>query len=194
MEDRLARQLRFILELDQLKRVLRCSLITGGSRRENSAEHCWHFALAALVLAEHANEPVDALRAAKLGLVHDIVEIDAGDVNVYDTAARAAQAEKELAAAERLFGLLPADQAAEFRALWDEFEHGDTPEARFARALDRVLPVMLNYHTAGQAWREHGATADQVRGVNSKIALGSEALWERIAAWLDDAVAQGWLV
>lgn len=193
MGERLERQIGFLIEVDRLKGVLRQTLITGGERRENSAEHSWHFAVAALLLAEHANEPVDALKAARMALVHDLVEIDAGDTFVYDTAARAVQAERERAAAERVFGLLPPDQAGELRALWDEFEAGETAEARYAKALDRLLPVLLNYHTQGHAWRAHGVTADRVRAVNSRMAEGSAALWDYAAALIDRAVAEGYL-
>ncbi|MBI2300863.1 MAG: HD domain-containing protein [Armatimonadetes bacterium] len=193
MGERLEQQVAFLVEIDRLKGVLRQTLITGSERRENSAEHSWQFALAALLLAEHANEPVDALKAARMALVHDLVEIDAGDTFVYDTAARVQQAEREQAAADRIFALLPADQAAELRALWDEFEAGATPEARYAKALDRLLPVLLNYHSRGHAWRAHGVTADRVRAVNSRMAEGSAALWDYASALIDRAVADGYL-
>ena len=190
---RLAAQLTFVAELDKLKRVLRQSLTTGDVRRENSAEHAWHVALMAPLLAEHANLPVDALKVAKMMLIHDVVEIDAGDVLVYDDAARAAQAAKEQAAADRLFGLLPADQGADLRALWEEYEAGRTPEARFALALDRVQPLMLNYLTGGRTWRGNGVTADKVFTRNAVIADGSEALWTFAEALIRKAVDEGLL-
>src|SRR4051812_2906785 len=139
---RLLAQMDFLREVDKLKSVLRRTSLMDGSRRENSAEHSWHIALAAMVLAEYSNVPVDLLRAIKLLLIHDIVEIDAGDTFAFDTTAKASQAERENKAATRLFGLLPADQRAEFMALWEEFEGRVTAEAKFAGALDRLLPVL----------------------------------------------------
>ena len=191
--ERLARQLAFIAEIDRLKAVLRQNRVLRGERRENSAEHSWHLALMALVLAEHANQPVDLLRVVKMALLHDLVEIDAGDTFVYDQVGRAQQVEREQAAAQRIFGLLPADQSAEFRALWDEFEAAETMEARFGKALDRLAPVLLNVASSGQAWREHGVGADQVLSLNSRIALGSEALWQVARQAIEEAVGQGWL-
>lgn len=190
---RLARQLTFLVELDRAKSVFRQSYVTDGSRKENDAEHMWHLALFVLVLAEHADEPVDVGRVLQMVLVHDIVEIDAGDTYIYDEAAKATQAEREARAADRLYGLLPPDQAAELRAVWEEFEERVTPEARFAAAVDRLQPVLLNLATQGRAWREHGMTADRVRAVNAKIALGSPTLWAHVDALLTDAVARGYL-
>jgi putative hydrolases of HD superfamily len=189
----LADRVRFVFELDRLKQVLRRTVVTDGSRRENSAEHSWHLAMMALVLSDAADEPVDPLRVALLVLVHDIVEIDAGDTFVYDTDGNATKAERERAAAERIFGLLPSGQAEELRAHWAEFEHGTSADARFARALDRLQPLLLNYASAGQAWREHDITADRVREVNSTIGEGSQELWALAQRVIDDAVARGWL-
>jgi putative hydrolases of HD superfamily len=192
-EPQLADRVRFVVELDRLKQVLRRTVVTDGTRRENSAEHSWHLAMMALVLSDTADKPVDPLRVAQLVLVHDIVEIDAGDTFACDTKGRAAKAERERAAAERIFGLLPDGQAEELRAHWEEFEHGGSPEARFARALDRLQPLLLNYASAGQAWREHGIEAEQVRGVNAVIGEGSPELWALAQRIIDDAVARGWL-
>lgn len=191
--DRLARQLDFILEVDRLKSVLRRTLLTDRSRHENSAEHSWHIALMAVVLAEHADDAVDVARVVKMLLIHDVVEIDAGDTYVYDVAAAVGKAEREGRAAERLFGLLPADQAAEVRALWDEFERRETPEARFAAAVDRLQPLLHNFATEGQAWRHHGVTADRVESVNRHIAEGSESLWEHARRLIAEAVERGYL-
>ncbi|MBI5831826.1 MAG: HD domain-containing protein [Armatimonadetes bacterium] len=191
--DRLAAQLSFITEIDRLKGVLRQNRVLRGERRENSAEHGWQLAVMAIVLAEHANEPIDVARVVRMTLLHDLVEIDAGDTFVYDTVAREAQAAVEAAAAERIFGLLPADQAAEFRALWDEFESFATPESRFAKALDRLAPVMLNCASEGVAWRSHGVGADRVLGLNARIAEGSQALWDAARAMIEEAVRQGHL-
>src|SRR6056297_294642 len=154
---RLEQQVAFILEIDRLKTIYRRTYLTDTSRFENSAEHSWHIAVMAMLLAEHANTlEVDQLRVIKMLLIHDLVEIDAGDTFAYDTAAHADKAAREQAAADRLFGLLPADQAAEFRALWDEFESRQTPEAKFAGALDRLQPLLHNLYTHGRSWREHG--------------------------------------
>jgi putative hydrolase of HD superfamily len=191
--ERLGRQARFVVELDRLKRVLRRTMLGDRSRRENSAEHSWHLALMALVLAEYSCEPVDALRVARMLLVHDVVEIDAGDTFVYDRDAREAQAARERQAADRLFGLLPGKHGAELRALWEEHEHGTSAEARFARALDRLQPLLLNYASQGAAWREHGITADRVRSVNAVIGDGAPTLWSLAQRVIDDAVARGWL-
>ncbi|HET9443432.1 MAG TPA: HD domain-containing protein, partial [Acidimicrobiales bacterium] len=160
---------------------------------ENSAEHMWHLAVAVLVLAEHAEEPVDLARVLTMVLIHDVVEIDAGDTFLYDEAARAGQAERERAAADRLYGLLPDDQGRALRRLWEEFEARETPDARFAAALDRLQSVLLNLATDGRAWREHGITADRVRAANAHMARGSAALWNHVSALLDGAVARGHL-
>jgi len=147
----------------------------------------------ALVLDVAVDEHVDPMRVAKLLLVHDVVEIDAGDTFVYDTDGQESKAARERAAADRLFGLLPDDQDDELRGYWLEFEHGTTADARFARALDRLQPLLLNHASSGQAWREHGITAAQVRAVNSTIGDGSAALWELARRVIDDAVTRGWL-
>src|SRR5262249_50705513 len=149
MSDRLARQIAFIIEIDKAKQVLRQTLLMDGSRLENDAEHSWHLAVMALLLAEYAGEAVDLLRVLKMVLIHDLVEIDAGDTFVYDVEALATRREREERAADRIFGLLPADVEEEFRALWEEFEAQATPEARFAAALDRLQPLLHNYHTGG---------------------------------------------
>ena len=189
--DRLRDQVGFILEIDKLKGVVRRTYLVDGSRRENSAEHSWHVAVMAAVLAEHADEPVDAARVVRMLLVHDVVEVDAGDTFVYDTAAAESKAERERAAARRIFGLLPHDQGAELRALWEEFEAARTPDARFAAALDRMMPVLHNLHTGGRAWRENGVTADMVLARNRRIEEGSRALWEYLRAEIEGAVARG---
>jgi len=189
--DRLRQQIAFLLEMDKLKSVLRRTYVLGADRRENSAEHSWHLAVMALLLAEHADAPVDLLRALKMLLVHDVVEIDAGDTYVYDV--QTDKAAKEAAAASRIFGLLPADQRDGMRGLWEEFEARETSEARFAAALDRLMPMLHNYHAEGRSWREHGITADQVLERNKHIADGSADLWEYAAVMIRDAVAQGYL-
>lgn len=189
--ERLEQQIRFILEIDKLKSILRRTILINRSRRENSAEHSWQFALMAVVLAEYANEPVDWVKVVKMALIHDIVEIDADDTFIYDEAGALVKAEKEQKAATRLFGLLPADQGTEFRQLWDEFEARKTPEARFAAALDRLIPILLNVNTEGQTWREHGITSDRVIRRNQHMAQGSVPLWEYARAQIEKAVADG---
>lgn len=192
-DPRLQQHLGFIFEINALKDVLRRSLMPGSERRENSAEHSWHVALMAEVLREHANDPVDVSRVVRMLLIHDIVEVDAGDTYVYDTDARADQAERELRAAERLFGLLPADQNAAFRSLWDEFEAGQSPDAKFAKALDRFQPLFLNYAGGGVAWKRNGITRDQVVEINAIIADGSSSLWQEARRIIDRSCENGWL-
>lgn len=189
---RLDQQIRFILEIDRLKTVLRRSTIVGG-RRENAAEHSWHLATMAVILAEHTAEPVDLARVLKMLLIHDVIEIDAGDTFAYDQAGNVDKLERERRAADRLFGLLPPDQARELRALWDEFEARATPEAAFAAALDRLMPLLHNFHAAGRTWQEHGVTSDQVLARNAPIRESSQALWQFARSVIEDAVAQGYL-
>jgi putative hydrolase of HD superfamily len=187
--ERIEQQVRFILEVDKLKEVFRQTVCTQSRRAENDAEHSWHLCLAVIVLAEHANEPrMDVLRVLKMLILHDLVEIDAGDTFAYDTARMADQHAREARAADRIFGLLPADQAGEFRRLWDEFEERRTPEAAFAAAIDRFQPVLLNCSTEGAAWKRHGVTVDRVVARNSHIAEGSEALWEQAVRLIRRAV------
>ena len=191
--ERLTRQLDFIIEVDRLKGVMRRSPLVDGSRLENTAEHSWHVALAALLLSGYANEPVDVARVVRMLLVHDIVEIDAGDTYAYDVSGNRDKVERELRAAARLFGLLPDDQAAEFRALWEEFEDQATAESRFANALDRLMPLLHNYLNDGHVWREHHVNAAQVRGRMAPVAEGSAALGDIVAAVLQNSLARGLL-
>jgi putative hydrolase of HD superfamily len=190
--ERLEKQVRFILEVDKLKEVFRQTLCTQSRRAENDAEHSWHLCLAVIVLAEHANPPgIDVLRVLRMLILHDLVEIDAGDTFAYDTARMADQHEREARAADRIFGLLPPDQCAEFRAVWDEFEAKETPEALFAHAVDRFQPVLLNTATEGSAWKRHQVTADRVLARNSPIGAGSVALWEEASRRINLAVKSG---
>jgi putative hydrolases of HD superfamily len=179
---RLQHQLDFLIELDRLKTVLRQSPLAGGSRRENSAEHSWHLAMFALVLAEHAEPKVDALHVIRLLLVHDIVEIDAGDAPIHAISTNAeAQMQAETAGAQRIFGLLPSDQATTLRALWDEFEAAQTPEARFAKSLDRLQPVLLNLLNDGGTWTENAVTLEQgLDRYGPAIERGAPSLWHAI--------------
>jgi putative hydrolase of HD superfamily len=192
--ERIECQVGFVLEVDKLKEVFRQTQCTQSRRPENDAEHSWHLCLAAIVLAEHANEPrLDLLRVLKMLILHDLVEIDAGDTFAYDTARMAGQHAREAVAADRIFGLLPADQAVEFRALWDEFEEQRSPESRFAAAIDRFQPCLLNSQTEGAAWRRHKVTEDRVIARNSRIAAGSAALWEQTARMIRRAADLGHL-
>ena len=193
VDDRLARALRFLVEVDRVKQVVRHNPLADGSRRENDAEHMWHLALAVVVLAEHAAEPVDLTRVLTMALVHDLVELDAGDVLVYDTTGRVAQHDAEVRAAERIFGLLPDDQASELRVAWEEFEARRTPEARFAAAVDRLLPVLLNHAAGGGAWVDHGVGHQAARQANAHVVEGSPALAAAVEALLADGAAQGML-
>jgi putative hydrolases of HD superfamily len=192
--ERLAKQIAFILEIDRAKQVLRRSLLLDQSRRENDAEHSWHLAIMALLLAEYAaTEILDLFRVVNMVLIHDLVEIDAGDIFIYDAALRVEKEERERRAAHRIFGILPEDLAEEMRALWEEFEARETAEARFAAALDRLQPLLHNYHTQGYTWRQHGITHDQVLTVNRPIAEGAPALWDYAKGLIEDAVSKGYL-
>ncbi len=181
--------MQFLVEADRLKQVLRRTSIVGGERLENSAEHSWHLTLMTLVLSEHAAcAGLDLLKVLKMQIVHDLVEVDAGDTFVYDQAGVKDQEEREQEAASRIFGLLPADAGADLRAVWDEFEARETPEARFARALDRLQPMLLNYVNGGGPWQQHGIRADQVREINSCIEDGAPTLWRYAEDMIEDAL------
>lgn len=192
--DHLDSQIRFLLEADRLKTVTRQNLLADRSRRENSAEHSWHLALMALVLADHAAPEIDPLRVVTMVVLHDLVEVDAGDLFVYaDEAARQRQEAAEKAAADRIFGLLPPAQAQALRALWDEFEERLTPDARFARALDRLQPMLLNMAAGGGTWLAHGITADQVLEKVALIEDGSASLGRYSRDMIARAVERGFL-
>lgn len=176
--DRLSSQIRFLVETEKLKTVLRRTSPINAARRENTAEHSWTLTLMAVVLAEHANQPLDLLRVLRMLLVHDLVEIDAGDTFRYDTSAHATKADREARAAERIFGLLPEPQATELRELWQEFEARTSAEATFANSLDRLMPLLQNSHNGGGSWLEHGVTREQALESNRHIGEGSLALWD----------------
>jgi putative hydrolase of HD superfamily len=185
--DRLDAQFSFLNEADKLKQVLRATTLTDGSRRENSGEHSWHLALYAMVLGDHAGPGVDANRVIRMLILHDLVEIDVGDVPIHSANgmahASAGTLAAEAQAADRIFGLLPADLAADFRALWEEFEAAATPDAIFAKALDRVQPVMHNIESGGGTWIEYSVTAEQLdTRVGSKVRRGAPRLWEWVRA------------
>jgi putative hydrolase of HD superfamily len=189
---RLAQQITFIAECDKLKEIFRQTINITSRRPENDAEHSWAFCLCVMVLAEHANVPhLDVLRVLKMGLIHDLVEIDAGDTFAYDLHANQDKAQREQAAATRLFGLLPPDQNHQLRTLWEEFEAGQSPEARFAVALDRLMPTLQNYANDGGTWRTPGVDRTAVYRRLAPIGAGSTPLWEYVQALLEDAVARG---
>ena len=193
-QQRLEQQLAFILELDKLKNVYRQTMVLHEDKQENDAEHSFHLALMAAVLAEYAREPVDVLHVMKMVLVHDAVEVDAGDTYAYDAAGNADKRERELKAADRIFALLPAEQAAEYRGLWDEFEARETPEAKFANALDRIQPMMLNYKKGGISWMRHGITAEQAKKRNCSIVSdGSDIIGKLAADIIEAAKREGML-
>ncbi len=191
---RLEQQLNLLMELDKLKAVLRRTRVRcADGRVENSAEHSWHVAMMALLLQEHANEPVDIAKVVKMLLLHDMVEIDAGDTFVYDTAAYETQQQTELEAAKRLFGMLPDDQGEALFSVWCEFEAAESAEARFAKALDRLIPMLLNYHNDGQSWIENNVSKQQVMQVNQRIEKGSQVLWDKAKLLIEEATENGWL-
>jgi putative hydrolases of HD superfamily len=192
-DNRLTRQLDFLIEIDRLKNIMRRSPLVDGSRVENSAEHSWHLAVMALVLAEYADSSINVNHVVKMVLVHDIVEIDAGDTYAYDVNGNHDKRERELRAAARLFGLLPVEQETELRALWDEFEERRTAEARFANALDRLMPLLQNYLNAGRVWQANNVTVGQIRQRMAPIAESSAVLSEVVEQVLTDALARGYL-
>lgn len=186
MTERLQQQLDFLLEVDKEKNIFRQTHLSGGGRAENDAEHAWHMALMIYLLREYANQDFDPLKAMVMALIHDVVEIDAGDTYAYDTAGLATQQEREAKAAQRIFGLLPADQRDEMLALFQEFEDYETPEARFAHVLDNLQPLMLNNANDGGDWRAHQVKKSQIYKRNEKTATGSRTLW----AWMEAMVAE----
>jgi len=193
INERLLSQVAFIHEIDKLKYIQRKTRLFNSDRSENDAEHSWHLAMMALTLAEHANEPVDTLKVLKMLLIHDLVEIDSGDVFLYDTIVNHDNTVAERKAAERIFGLLPAKQAKEFIAIWEEFETGDTAEARFARSMDRLEPILQNVSNQGGTWTEYNVPYDVVMDKTNKIQYGSKTLWDFTETLIDDSVEKGYI-
>lgn len=190
-KERFEKQLAFILEADKEKNILRQTHITGYVRRENDAEHAWHMAMMLYLLKEYSNEKFDVAKAMMMALIHDIVEIDAGDTYAYDTAALETQKEREERAADRIYGLLPDDQRDELRALFEEFEAGETAEARFAKTMDNFQPLLLNDSNGGADWREHKAVKSKVVGRQQRNILGSKEIWEYTSELIDKNVKKG---
>lgn len=192
--DRLTRQINFLVEIDKLKQVGRQTLLMDGSRNENDAEHSWHLAMAVIILSEESNfQHIDMLKVIKMVLIHDIVEIDAGDTYAYDTHAHHDKQEREQKAARRIFGLLPDDQRDEMNALWEAFEASTTDEAKLANALDRFMPILHNYRTKGRQWLKHEVTDKMVINRNKNIKDGAAALWEYVLTMIKNAVEEGML-
>ncbi len=193
-EKRLQSQIDFIVELDKLKHIFRQTPLINDSRYENDAEHSWHVALMALLLSEYADaEDVNLLRVALMLLIHDLVEIDAGDTFVYDEEKNRDKSTRENAAAQRIFSILPPDQGREFRSLWEEFEKRESREAKFAAGMDRLEPLLYNYNTKGSSWKEHGIKSSQVLERNRHIGEASSVLWEYVKNLIADSVAKGYL-
>jgi putative hydrolase of HD superfamily len=193
--DRFKRQVEFLLEIDRLKHIFRQTILLDRSRNENSAEHSWHIAMSVMIFVEYADtSAADMGRVIRMLLLHDLVEIDAGDTYCYDEQAGVDQHERERRAADRIFGLLPPDQARDFRRLWDEFENAGTPESRYARAMDRFQAFLHNYYTQGQTWREHGIRRDQVIRRMQPVEHGAPLLWGYVRTLIDDAVLKGYLL
>ena len=190
-EKRLTQQLAFIHEIDKLKHIIRNTSLFDGSRKENDAEHSWHLALMAIVLSEHANEKFDLLKVIKMVLIHDIVEIDAGDTFLYAQNNSHQNTANEKIAAQRIFGLLPDDQAAHFIEIWEEFENRQTPEAKFARTIDRYEPILQNIANKGELWKQHQVSHEMVLSKNSIIEDGSITLWTKVKAAFSDFVNKG---
>jgi putative hydrolase of HD superfamily len=191
--EHLLQQVAFIHEIDKIKYIQRKSRLFNSDRNENDAEHSWHLAVMAIVLAQHSNEPIDTLKVVKMLLIHDVVEIDAGDVFLYDTVLNHTNTEAERKAAERIFGLLPPEQAAELITIWEEFEASETPEAKFARSMDRLEPLLQNVSNNGGTWQEHNVKYEQVVQKKSIIQHGSQTLWDFAKTLIDESVEKGFL-
>ena len=189
--DQLLQQINFIKEIDKIKYIQRKTKLFHSDRPENDAEHSWHLAMMTIVLAEHSDVPVDVLKVLKMVLIHDIVEIDAGDTFIYDTQKSHSNTENELIAAKRIFGLLPDEQAEELIAIWQEFEAGETPEARFAKAMDRIEPLLQNTSNNGGTWREFDVDYSKVFEKKKVIAQGSATLWKFAENLLNESVEKG---
>ncbi len=193
MENRLRMQIDFIIEIDKLKRIVRQSYLTDSIRKENDAEHSWHLAMLAIILQEYSNSKVDILKVIKMVLIHDLVEIDAGDTYAYDLKGNEDKWERESKAAGRIFGILPKDQKEEMLSNWQEFEQGITMEAKFAAAIDRIEPILLNYLSKGKAWKEHGVKEFQVMERNKVVQEASIELWDFIKGIIEESVSNGYL-
>jgi len=189
--DNLLKQVAFIKEIDKLKYIQRKTKLFNSDRHENDAEHSWHLAMMALVLAEHADKPIDVLKVVKMVLIHDLVEIDAGDIFIYDTAKNHTNTDEERLAAQRIFGLLPKEQAEEYIAIWEEFEEGNTDDAKFAKAMDRFEPLLQNTSNNGGTWAEFNVTYDKVYDKKKVIREGSTSIWKYAEGLINESVEKG---
>ena len=192
-KSRLEKQIAFLTEVDKEKNIFRQTYLADGKRKENDAEHSWHLALAAVLLKEHMKEDADLGRVMTMVLIHDLVEIDAGDTYAYDTEGVATKREREVKAADRIFGILPEDQGTYLRELWDEFEAYETAEAKYAHLLDNFQPLMLNDASDGKSWEEHGVHKSQVCRRNARIPETSEIVWEKMLEIMDKHIEKGHL-
>lgn len=192
-DERLSKQIQFIVEIDKLKHIFRQNVIIGTTRNENDAEHSWHLAIMAMMLYEYSTVPVDVLQVIKMVVIHDLVEIYAGDTYCYDEKANEDKAEREEKAAEKLFGILPKDQSEEIWNLWREFEELKTPEAKFAACLDRIQPLILNYNTNGYTWKRPGVTSEKVLRRNEILKENAPKLWEYAKEIIEDSIKRGYL-
>jgi putative hydrolase of HD superfamily len=193
--NRLSQQMRFIVEIDKLKHIERQSALTDGTRQENDSEHSWHIATMALLLFEYSNEiEIDLLKVIKMLLIHDLVEIDAGDTFLYDVMGNSTKTKRENDAAKRIFGLLPEDQAKELHSIWLDFEARESPEARFAFALDAIQPLLLGFQNKGWSWKKHGVAKSQIVDKKEPIKIGSRDLWEYAQTLIKKAVEEGFLI
>lgn len=191
--ERLQKQMKFILEVDKVKEIFRQTYLSDGSRKENDAEHSWHLALSAVLLKEHMKEDVDLLKVIIMVLIHDLVEIDAGDTYAYDPEGAKTKRARELKSADRIFGILPEDQGSYFRKLWDEFEEYESADAKFAHLLDNFQPFLLNDASNGLSWTEHGVHKSQVCKRNEKVPETSEIVWNKMLEVMDKHIAEGHL-
>ena len=191
MDERLKKQMDFLLEVDKLKFIYRQTYLSNGERKENDAEHSWHLALMAVLMQEYSNENIDITKVITMVLIHDLVEIDAGDTYAYDAAGNQSKREREVRAADRIFNILPEDQAEKFRALWEEFEAYQTPEAKFAHVCDNMQPFMLNHATGGRSWQEHGVKKSQVLNRNRYLEDGSKTMKQYFDEIIEEHVKEG---
>lgn len=189
--ERLKKQMEFIVEVDKVKNIIRQTYLADGNRKENDAEHSWHLALMAVLLKEYSNEEVDLAKVVPMVLIHDLVEIDAGDTYAYDEAGAETKRERETKAADRIFGMLPEDQCKWFRELWEEFEAYETPEAKFAHVLDNCQPLLLNDASNGRSWAEHGVRNSQIYKRNEHTSEGSVEIWEYMKELIDKHIRLG---
>lgn len=190
-KERFQDQIKFILEIDKEKNILRQTHLSNHGRRENDAEHAWHMAIMIYLLKEYANEEIDLAKTMMMALIHDVVEIDAGDTYAYDTEGLATQKEREEKAAERIFGMLPKEQKEEMIALFHEFEEYETPESRFAHVMDNFQPLLLNHSNGGADWKVHDIAKSQIYGRNAKTGTGSQEIWEYMKGLIDENVQKG---